>query len=416
MEGLFKNREVKATLVKLIILQLFLIVSLGVFQFISLNSIKSDIVDAKAGIVGKIIASHPELEGEIISSITKKSNQQEISKGFEILSFYGYTKMMDLSSEPIIYSKMNIFTIALLAILIAHLVTLIIILIKDYSRIFIKIREITLSIEAILKGNFNKYISEGDEGDFSILGHHFNNMSVMISKNLETLRMERTFLKDILSDISHQLKTPMSSLIMLNDFLIEKKQMDEGTRLDFLYKTRVQLNRMNWLTKSLLKIARLEANSIVFNNKEVYLGVVVEKALSSLSVPAEVKNIIISIADDNKIIFKGDEDWTSEAVLNIVKNCIEHTTEGGEIHIEFSSTPLSSTIKIRDNGEGISKSELPHIFERFYKGSNSVKEDSIGIGLAMSKSIIEKQGGEIKVKSEPGRGTEFNITFLKGVI
>ncbi|MEL5864892.1 sensor histidine kinase [Clostridium cochlearium] len=143
----------------------------------------------------------------------------------------------------------------------------------------------------------------------------------------------------------------------------------------------------------------------------------IQKALISLKFKSDEKHqkIVVSGNLDN-VYFYVDEQWTIEAILNIIKNCIEHTKEGGEIKVHISETPLFSRILIEDNGEGIDKKDLPHIFERFYKGSNSVNAESVGIGLALTKVIIERQGGTILVNSKKGKGSKFTITFLKGII
>lgn len=416
MEGLFRNREVKDILIKTALVQLIFLIALSMYQFSALNRIKNGVAEAQAEIVGRLVINHPELEEEIVGSITKGASGEDIKRGTEVLSAYGYTNKMILGSEPVISKYIGGINLILFAIFSVHTLLLILLILKGYGSVFQKIRDITLSIQEILKGNYERHLSEGEEGDFSILGHHFNTMSRMIKQNLQLLNKERTFLKDILSDISHQLKTPMSSLIMLNDLMLEKRNMEEEKRLDFLNKTGVQLSRMNWLIKSLLKVARLEARAIVYKSEEIPLAEIVDRAIGPVRIAAGLKNIEIGVRDEKKASFRGDGEWTSEALLNIVKNCIEHTPEGGRIDIELDTTPISSTVKILDTGEGISREDLTHIFERFYKGSNSMKDDSIGIGLAMSKSIVEGQGGEIRVKSEKGKGTEFTVTFLRGVI
>lgn len=416
MREILRNSEIKVTLRRFIIIQLVFLVGFGTYQYFMLNRVKMGVIDSQAGLLSRLIYKHPELENDIIGSITKGVGAADIVQGKAILNSYGYTDKIALEDEPIMnkYRVINNFNYVMLITL--YTLSIGALIVVGYTQIYKKVNNINRSLEEILRENFTALLPEGEEGEFSILGHHFNNMSRMINQNIELLKQERTFLRDIISDISHQLKTPMSSLIILNDLMLEEKAMEEETRQDFLDKSRVQLSKMSWLIKSLLKLARLEGRAVIFNCKETPLINVVEGAIATLKIPAEQKNIKISLVDEKGTSFVCDREWTMEAIINILKNCIEHTPQNGEINISIDGSPISSIIKIQDRGEGIADKDLPHVFERFYKGSNSTKEDSIGIGLALSKSIIEGQGGEIKARSVLNKGTEFIITFLRGVI
>jgi len=192
--------------------------------------------------------------------------------------------------------------------------------------------------------------------------------------------------------------------------------MNLEERMDLLKSSSEQLDRMDWLCKNLLKLARLEAGSVEFNKKDCFLFETLKKSLSPLLIKAHEKQQEISLRVNENINFKHDTEWMAEAFTNIIKNAIEHTSSGGNIKIIAMETLLSVQIIIKDNGEGIPKKEISKIFNRFYKGENSTNPASIGIGLALSKTIIEAQQGSISVKSEEGKGTEFSIIFLKTVI
>lgn len=198
---------------------------------------------------------------------------------------------------------------------------------------------------------------------------------------------------------------------MYNDIMLSDSEMELKDRKNFLQKSLEQLNRMQWLVVNLLKMARLEAGAVEFNIRSENLLHTVQNALKPLSYKAKEKkqNMLLNINKDTK--FKHDVQWTAEAISNIIKNAIEHAGEGGTIEISSEETPLSLQINIKDNGEGIDNKNLNKIFERFYKGENSTNPESIGIGLALSKRIIESEGGSIVVRSELGVGTEFKITF-----
>ena len=170
---------------------------------------------------------------------------------------------------------------------------------------------------------------------------------------------------------------------------------------------------IEWLVSSLLKISKLDAGTVTMKNEDVYVGSLVEKALEHLSIPLDIKRLQVHVTGEKDVKFTGDFNWSCEAIINIIKNCIEHTPEQGQLNISFAENPLYTVITIRDSGPGIDKEDLPYIFNRFYKGKNT-PEDHVGIGLAMAQAIIAKQGGDITVKSEKNRGTEFTIKFYRG--
>ncbi|MFR4766803.1 MAG: sensor histidine kinase [Paraclostridium sordellii] len=163
----------------------------------------------------------------------------------------------------------------------------------------------------------------------------------------------------------------------------------------------------------MLKLSKVEAKVIDFKHEKVNIKELVKRAIQPSLIPIELKNIQLSIIGEDNINYEGDIDWSCEALVNIIKNCVEHTPKNGNLKINYEENLLYCEITIKDSGEGIDKKDLPHIFKRFYKGKSSSKEDSVGIGLAMAKSIIESQNGDIYVKSEKGKGAEFHIIFHK---
>jgi len=196
--------------------------------------------------------------------------------------------------------------------------------------------------------------------------------------------------------------------------LLRNKSLPEEKREEFTSRIYAQLERIEWLVSSLLKMSRLDAGVEEMKMREVPAGVLLEKALKPLLISMELKDIAYSVkGGEHKI--RCDLNWTAEALINILKNCMEHTPKGGRIDILVQDNPLYSEIQISDSGEGISKKDLPHIFTRFYKGENS-SPDSVGIGLAMSKSIMQRQFGDITVKSRPGEGSTFFVRLYKSVL
>ena len=231
-------------------------------------------------------------------------------------------------------------------------------------------------------------------------------MTVKLKEQSELLIKEKKYLEETLQDISHQIKTPLTSMYMINDILTNEK--DENIKKEFLIKNKNQIERIEWLVTSLLKLSRLESGTVKLKKEKIELNKLIDKAIEPINVLLELKDIklIKSIEDTNINI---DINWTVEALLNIIKNACEHTKD--KIEIIGSTNPLYTEIKIVDNGIGINKKDIKHIFERFYKGSHN--KESIGIGLNMSKKIINLQNGIIEVFSKEGVGSTFIIKFYK---
>ena len=265
----------------------------------------------------------------------------------------------------------------------------------------------------MVEGKFNNKQLALNEGELSVFYNKFIDMGERLEGALNDLKAEKVNLKNIINDISHQLKTPLSALITYNDILKNHNKMDSETRTKFIDSTSDQLDRMDWLITTLLKYARIESNAINYNKSLHSLKDTINYCMQPLKVKADKmkQNIILDFKGEG--LYFHDEKWIGEAFSNIIKNSIEHTALGGNIKVCLEETPLSVTVTISDNGEGIEKKDLKNIFKRFYKGKNSLNPKSIGIGLSLSKKIIEAHNGSIVAESEVLVGTSFYITFLK---
>ena len=229
----------------------------------------------------------------------------------------------------------------------------------------------------------------------------------------ELLEQETQYLADAMSDISHQLKTPLTSMRMMNELLADPN-LDEQTRLMFISQNKTQLDRLQWLVSSLLKFAKLDTKTADFKQEILSVKTLIQHAIEPLMIPLEIKEQqFIVQGDECKIV--GDFHWTVEALTNIFKNAIEHTPVCGTIQVNIQKNPIYTEITIKDNGEGIDKEDLPYLFKRFYRGKNA-NRDSVGIGLAMAKSIINEQNGDILVESILGVGTTFKLKFYKLIV
>ena len=275
-----------------------------------------------------------------------------------------------------------------------------------------KIADLNNYLSLVCAGNYMIDIKDNTEGELSILKNNLYKVIVLLRSKNELLEKDKIYLADSLADISHQLKTPLTSLMVMVDLLKDEKNIDKQKQ--FISIIEIQISKIKWLVENLLKLSKLDAGTIKFKKEKIDVLSVITKSLSPFLVQMEMKNISLETTI-NDFSFTGDLNWTSEAVENIIKNCIEHTADYGKLNIETGVTNIYSYIKIIDNGCGIKKKDLPHIFERFYQGENSSKE-SVGIGLALAKTIVENQGGTIDVTSEENVGTEFIIKFNKMVV
>lgn len=275
-----------------------------------------------------------------------------------------------------------------------------------------KINELNGYLSLVCAGEFDLDISDNTEGELSILKNNlFKVMTLMRSQN-ELLNKDKIYLADSLADISHQLKTPLTSMLVITDLLKIETEFDK--RKEFVSIIEGQLDKMKWLITNMLKLSRLDADAVDFKREKVSIKEIMLESIKPFLVTLDVMDITLENEMED-IFINGDRNWSIEAFQNIIKNCIEHTGRNGRLAIKSESTNIYSSVFIRDNGCGIAKKDLPHIFERFYHGENS-SSDSVGIGLALAKMIFEKENADILVNSEENVGTEFEIRFYKSII
>ncbi len=272
-----------------------------------------------------------------------------------------------------------------------------------------KISYLSESINHILHGDEKISIENYSEGELGILKSEIHKLVVRLREQQHTLQNDKIFLADSIADISHQIRTPLTSVNLLVSFISEPDISDE--RREKLSRDLYGLlSRMEWLIVSLLKISKLDAGTIEFKKQEISMDEFIKKSVSPVLVPIELKNQKLEISSSGN--FYGDIRWTSEAIVNIVKNCMEHTSEGGIIKIEATENVLYTEIIISDNGTGINKEDLPHIFERFYR-SGKQESDSYGIGLALARMIVTSQNGTVRAENNATVGARFIMRFYK---
>lgn len=414
------NRFVRNPEVKNIITIFFLLIVVATIlntymNYKSIEKLNGEYIKQNTYLVGKLSKYNID-EKEIVDCFLEGGTDDEYEKGYEILKEYGYKEDTDYYKVSSLYSVFYGKIIESNIVLILSLSVLLMCICKILWNLFSYIGKLTSLSNKVVEEEFNYALCDNREGDLALLTYEFNIMSKRIKDGIEKLKEEKNQLKDYLSDISHQLKTPLSSLIMFNQIMLDDLDLDKQHRKIFLEKSNKQLEKMEWLILNLLKIGRLEADVIEMNLEEQPIIYTIKNSIDAVKNMATIKNQELILNCNKNIIVKHDSEWLGEAITNIVKNCIEHTAIKGKIEIIVEDNNLYSTIKIIDNGEGMTKEEQRNIFKRFYKGENSINPKSIGIGMSLSKAIIEKNNGFIKVNSKLNEGTTFIITFYKGVI
>ena len=255
------------------------------------------------------------------------------------------------------------------------------------------------------------HIDEISEDELSILKNEIYKITVMLKESADNSLKDKKQLKKSIEDISHQLKTPLTSILVMIDDLIDDSEMDKNIREEFIRKIKREVVNINFLVQALLKLSKFDANTVEFTKEEIFIKDIIDAAIKNVSSLCDLKNIKIETNGDDKIKLNCDFRWQVEAITNIIKNCIDYSVNGSKIVINYEKNNVYLLVTIQDYGDGISKEDLPHIFERFYKGENSASE-SIGIGLALSNAIIKGDNGNISVNSEKGKGTTFTIKYF----
>ena len=382
----------------------------------SINNINRNIINNNNSIIGTIESKNPELVKDIIPIITN-NKVENASLGEEILSGYSYNYDLKYYNNPLIN---DVSKVVFVMIIILTLITIGIVIfgvLVILNPLYKKLKYLTYRAENIVENKFfDNSLKVDYTGSLSKFELRFNEMEERIKNNLTLLQNEKINLKNIINDISHQLKTPLMALQMYNEILKDYKNMSDEEIENFILLSNEQLQRMEWLVKTLLKYARLESNVFEYHKDNISLNNTINESINPLRVKAEEKNQRIIFENEDEVIFYHDRKWISEAISNIIKNAIEHTGEKGEIEITLEETPINIVIIIKDNGEGIEKEQLKKIFNRFHKGENSIDPTSIGIGLCLSKSIVKAHNGDITVESKLGVGSIFYITFIKTIL
>ncbi len=359
-------------------------------------------------VLSAVIEKYPNLSSREIAEIINSGG--DAGKAEKVLRRYGID-----SDSFIVPNGRDTYREVMITVLSVCLGTglLEMLLISIYG--FIKTKRekrLTKYLARVNSGDYSMSFRDLTEDNYSVLSDEIYKTTMMLRENSEMLKRDKENLKDSLSDISHQLKTPITSIMIMLDNILEGDMPDE-LRNEFLCDIKSSSEHICFLIQSLLTLSKLDADAVEFRNDTVKLKSILQGSVDSTQAIAEAKGVNVSL-ECGDIGLVCDRKWVGEAITNIVKNCIEHTPRDGSVMLLAEETAMYIKVDISDTGCGIDKKDLPHVFERFYKGGGS-DENSVGIGLALAKSIIEKSGGYITADSEKGEGSRFTIKFFKGI-
>lgn len=403
-----KDREFQKAIIRILILMVTGMIVWNLAVSVTNRRIAATYYERISAIFGAISARYPDMEhGDWMQYLNATGNEED---GEAFLHQYGILQ----GDMPILQAqtaqKRFQITGNLVWILICTGILLIFICYqKQRNR---KIQELVDYIRKIEHGIYRIEIEENDEGELSRLQNELYKITVMLRESSELAGQQKKALADSVSDISHQLKTPLTSCLVLLDNLSESENMTEETRRRFLSEITGQLTSVSWLVQVLLKLSRLDAGVVELKEEELSVSALIRGAVEKVGLLAEWKQIDIQVMGEEEPFIKGDRHWLEEALVNLIKNAIEHSPEDSEIRIQVEDNQVYTCIHVRDFGSGISYEDQKHIFERFYRSADA-GEDSVGIGLALAQEIMKRQNGYLTVESEPGQGTVFYMKFLK---
>ena len=357
-------------------------------------------------IISQVKDEYPDLdENKLMSIINSDKVDESLLKKYSI----------DIDEDSLILENNKEYHKSLLINMVFLIITIIILILaflRFNSKKDKEINEITKYIEEINRKNYKLNIDEMSEDELSILKNEVYKTTIMLKEAAENSNKEKLQLKNSLSDISHQLKTPLTSILIILDNLIDDPDMEKVVREDFIRNIKMETTNISFFVQAILKLSKLDTNTVDFIEEKTYIKDIVDEVVKNLSILCDLRNIKIITTYKENAQITCDFRWQVEAFSNLIKNCIEHSKDNSNILLEVDENNVYTQVVIRDNGTGIDKEDLPHIFERFYKGKNSSCE-SCGIGLSLAKAIIEKSNGNIYVESKIGKGSTFTIKYFR---
>lgn len=356
-------------------------------------------------IVTSVIEKYPDVsENELIELLNGNRTGDQ-----SVLDKYG----INIENDSVVLENIvahRLFLIINTVLLLCGVAVLLFVFLKYDRRKSKDIADITRTIEQINKRNYELDIDSISEDELSILKNEIYKTTITLREAADNSNADKLNLKKSLEDISHQLKTPLTSILVMLDNIIDDPEMDAEVREEFIRSIKRETVNINFFVQAILKLSRFDSNTIHFIKEKTDLRALIDDVVQNVSALCDLRNITVAVEGECSAAIVCDCKWQTEAITNILKNSVDHSCDGGMVHIHCSQNTVYSMIEITDFGEGISEKDLPHIFERFYKGDNA-SPDGIGIGLALSKSIIEEDNGTVSVDSDEN-GTRFKIKYF----
>ncbi|WP_339791789.1 HAMP domain-containing sensor histidine kinase [Tissierella sp.] len=384
-------------------ISIFILLLSFIFCILIYNLLGHMLFEKLSTVIGVVAESSKDMEILAMSQL-KSEDSQYIAIGKEVLKIYGYssTKFIFLKDK-----KTVIYISFLFSILVGSMVYINMRILSNNRKR--NIEKLKNYLERTNKGEYSLNLNIDE--DFTILSDELYKTVVSLRELREQAVQDKINLKDNIADISHQLKTPITSINIMAQ-LMESNEHNKETQ-EYIQRLNKQIIRLESLTNSLLTMSKLDADTIEFKKEIINIKNIVDLAIEPIMPLIEKKNIGLNIIGQD-ISIKGDAYWLGEAFLNIIKNSTEHLEANGKIDIFLEANPVFTEVKIEDNGNGFSKEDLPYIFKRFYKGKNSDK-DSVGIGLSMARTIVEKHSGEISAENKVEGGARFKVKFYQKI-
>lgn len=403
-----KNRQLSKCIITILALFMAGLLLGNVIAIYSFQRISKEYHMALAALLGNVKEKYPETTEEEWVKLLNGGEQYEDGK--RLLEQYG---IFQNSHTMLIQKKLQTRLLFWLNLLLAAVgIGTLTVFLRYYRNRVRNMEQLAAYIRRLEQGDYVLPVWENSEDELTVLKNELYRVTVMLKEAADISQNQKKALADSVSDISHQIKTPLTSVMILLDNVSESEAMDEVTRKRFLTEITRQLSQVNWLIAVLLKLSRLDAGVVEFSNEAFCLDKLIEEVLVKLELIAEWKEIELVKEGDRDVFMTGDFQWLAEAVSNIVKNAVEHSPQGGRILLTVQDNAVYTSLSIRDFGKGMDEEEQKHIFERFYRSKDAAK-DSIGIGLSLAKEIVEHQNGYISVNSYKDKGTEFVLKFLK---
>ncbi len=399
------NHSLKTYLLSTLLVCFIIIIIIINFNIYKYYQYTNNYNNKIASLVNAIVAKYPDItEREIIELLNDETSNQTFD-----LEKYG----IDLKSDTLVLANNHLLKKFLVidAIVSTSLVIIILLLFLNYNHHKDQeIKSITKLIEQINRKNYQLDIDNNSEGELSFLKNEVYKTTIMLKEQAENANNDKIVLKESLANISHQLKTPLTSILIMLDNILDNPDMTIQTREKFIIQIRREITNINFLVQNILKLSMFDANVINLMPQEIMLDTIINESIKNLASLCDLRNIKINYQNKQNIKIACDLKWQIEAITNILKNSIEHSSEGSVIDIITSENKMYKEIMIKDYGQGIAQKDLCHLFDRYYKERNSLPESN-GIGISLAKEIIDHSNGIILVSSEVNKGTTFKIRY-----